>query len=210
MNPRSFAAFALALAAWLGAVAPVQPRAQGGRTSGGTGLSEPTPTGNRGPSGLGRPLSARELSAWDISIGPDGAELPPGSGNATQGALAFTQRACSTCHGPTGKEGPAPVLVGGKGGFEESYYPIVTWPFATMIWDFIHRAMPYDRPGRLSPDESYALTAFLLYRNGIIQEDDVMDAKSLPKVLMPHRSEYKVPDPWTPGTPRGLQNKIQK
>jgi len=75
-------------------------------------------TGNRGPSGLGRPASARDIAAQDISIGPEGTELPPGSGNATQGALAFTQRACSTCHGPTGKEGPAPVLVGGKGGFQ--------------------------------------------------------------------------------------------
>ena len=70
--------------------------------------------------------------------------------------------------------------------------------------------MPYDRPGRLAPDEAYALTAFLLFRNGIIQEDDVMDAKSLPKVQMPHRSEYKVPAPWTPGTPRGMQNKVSK
>ena len=200
----SVVAFAVGLVVCAAASAP---EAQRGRGSGGTGLSEPDAPGNRGPSGLGRPASARDIAAQDISIGPDGAELPPGSGNATQGALAFTQRACSTCHGPTGKEGPAPVLVGGKGGFEESYFPIVTWPYATMIWDFVHRAMPYDRPGRLTPDEAYALTAFLLYRNGIIQEDDVMDAKSLPKVQMPHRSEYKVPEPWTPGTPRGLQNK---
>ena len=192
------------------AVAAVPLRAQETRGSGGVGLSDTPTAGAKGPSGLGRPPTARELEAWDISIGPDGSSLPPGSGNATQGALTFTQRACSTCHGPTGKEGPAPVLVGGKGGFDESYYPIVTWPFATMIWDFIHRAMPYDRPGRLTPDEAYALTAFLLFRNGIIQEDDVMDAKSLPKVQMPHRAEYKVPAPWTPGTPRGMQNKVSK
>jgi mono/diheme cytochrome c family protein len=203
-------AFLFAVGLFVCAAASSSPEAQRGRTSGGTGLSEPVAAGSRGPSGLGRPASARDIAAQDISIGPDGAELPPGSGNATQGALTFTQRACSTCHGPTGKEGPAPVLVGGKGGFEESYYPIVTWPYATMIWDFVHRAMPYDRPGRLTIDEAYALTAFLLYRNGIIQEDDVMDAKSLPKVQMPHRAEYKVPEPWKPGTPRGLQNKVHQ
>jgi mono/diheme cytochrome c family protein len=95
--------------------------AQERRSSGGTGLAEPVAAGAKGPSGLGRTPNARELAAQDISIGPDGAELPPGSGTATQGALTFTQRACSTCHGPTGKEGPAPVLVGGKGGYEESY-----------------------------------------------------------------------------------------
>ena len=78
-----------------------------------------------------------------------------------------------------------------------------------MIWDFIHRAMPYDRPGRLTADEAYALTAFLLFRNGIIQEDDVMDAKSLPKVQMPHRNKYKPPvEPWKPGT-KGLFIKAQ-
>jgi cytochrome c len=145
----------------------------------------------------------------DISIGPDGAELPAGSGTATQGALVFTQRACSTCHGPTGVEGPANELVGGKPSPSSSYFPINHWPYATMIWDFIHRAMPYDRPGRLTADEAYALTAFLLFRNGIIQEDDVMDAKSLPKVQMPHRAAYKPPaEPWKPGT-KGLFIKAQ-
>jgi mono/diheme cytochrome c family protein len=209
MNPhRRFVVVVVAL--WVIAGAAMHLRAQESRGSGGVGLSEGAVGGAKGPSGLGRSPTARELAALDISIGPDGSSLPMGSGNATQGALAFTQRACSTCHGPTGKEGPAPVLVGGTGGSEESYYPIVTWPFATMIWDFIHRAMPYDRPGRLTPDEAYALTAFLLFRNGIIQEDDVMDAKSLPKVQMPHRSEYEVPEPWKPGTPRGLQNKVSK
>jgi hypothetical protein len=208
MKSVSYAALTFAIAACFSLLSISSPQAQqGGRTSGGTGIGDATVQGAKGPSGLGRTPSARELTGQDISIGPDGAELPPGGGTATQGALAFTQRACSTCHGPTGKEGPAPTLVGGKGSDEESYYPIVTWPYATMIWDFIHRAMPYDKPGRLTADESYALTAFLLFRNGIIQEDDVMDAKSLPKVQMPNRSNYKVPEPWKPGTPRGLQNK---
>ena len=146
----------------------------------------------------------------DISVHPDGTELPAGSGNATQGALAYTQRGCSACHGPTGKEGPAPNLIGGEPVIATSYYPIVHWPFAPMIFDWVKRAMPYDRPGRLTANEAYALTAFLLFQNKIIQEEDVMDAKSLPKVQMPHRNLYKVPEPWKPGTPRGFTNKVQK
>jgi cytochrome c len=171
---------------------------------------EPAAGTGRGPNGVGRAPTAREIAQMDISIGPAGAELPPGSGTATQGALVFTQRACSTCHGPTATEGPANELIGGKASPSSSYFPIVQWPYATMIWDFIHRAMPYDRPGRLTADETYALTAFLLFRNGIIQEDDVMDAKSLPNVRMPHREAYKPPaEPWKPGTPKGLFIKAQ-
>jgi cytochrome c len=166
---------------------------------------EPQAGTGRGPNRIGRPPTAQEIKQWDISIGPDGAELPEGSGTATQGALVFTQRDCSTCHGPTGVEGPANELVGGKPSTSSSYFPIVYWPFATMIWDFIHRAMPYDRPGRLTNDEAYALTAFLLFRNGIIEEADVMDANSLPRVQMPHRSAYTVPEPWKPGTHKGMQ-----
>ena len=96
------------------------------------------------------------------------------------------------------------MLIGGKITQSTTYFPVQYWPFAPSIWDFIRRAMPYNRPGRLTADEVYALTAFLLFRNGIIQEDDVMDAKSLPKVQMPHRGEYKVPEPWKPGTRRGF------
>jgi len=162
------------------------------------------PVQQTSPSGLGRSPSRAELQAWDIAIGPEGTELPPGSGTATQGTLVFTQRGCSDCHGPTGKEGPALVLVGGTPTLSTNYFPIAYWPYAPSIWDFIRRAMPYNRPGRLTADEVYALTAFLLFRNGIIQEDDVMDAKSLPKVQMPHRGEYKVPEPWKPGTRRGF------
>jgi S-disulfanyl-L-cysteine oxidoreductase SoxD len=184
-------AIVLSLAVWLGAVALAQQAAP---------QQPPRPAPS--PSGLGRAPTANETKAWDISIGPDGAELPPGSGNATQGALVFTQRGCSDCHGPTAKEGPALVLVGGTPTLSTNYFPIAYWPYAPSIWDFIRRAMPYNRPGRLTADEVYALTAFLLYRNGIIQEDDVMDAKSLPKVQMPHRTEYKPPEPWTPATPR--------
>jgi S-disulfanyl-L-cysteine oxidoreductase SoxD len=153
--------------------------------------------------GLGSTPSANELSALSESVSPDGTGLPKGSGTAIQGAAVYAQRGCTRCHGPSQVEGPARPLVGGKVTSSTSYYPIEFWPFAPKIWDYINRAMPFDRPGFLSPDEVYALTAFLLYRNGVIQETDVMDASSLPKVQMPHRAQYAVPSAnWQPGKPR--------
>ncbi len=156
-------------------------------------------------SGLGRAPSDAELRAWDIAIGPAGEELPEGSGTVGEGAAVFANRGCTTCHGPTGVEGPAVVLIGGEVTPSTNYFPIAHWPFAPTIWSYIRRAMPYDRPGHLTPDEVYALTAFLLSRNGIIEADAVMNAETLPRVVMPHRAEYTVPEPWKPGTPRGFR-----
>jgi len=152
--------------------------------------------------GVGRLATPEEIRDADTTVGPEGKELPPGSGTAVQGAAVFGQRGCPLCHGPTLIEGPGPALVG-----EEltglSYYPVSYWPFAPLIFDFVRRAMPYDRAGILSANESYALTALLLYRNGIIEEEDVMDANSLPAVVMPHRSRYtEPPEDWQPGRPR--------
>ena len=155
------------------------------------------------PSGLGRPPTAAELR--DGLVGPDGEDLPEGSGTAAEGEVVFTRRGCTTCHGPTGTEGPALALVGGQVSTFTNYWPISHWPFAPSIWDYIRRVMPYDKPGILTVDEAYAVTAFLLYRNGIIGEDDVMDAGSLPMVEMPHRDDYAVPAPWTPDTRRGFE-----
>ena len=154
------------------------------------------------PFGVGRPATPEEIRDTDTTVGPEGKELPPGSGTAVQGAAVFAQRGCPLCHGPTLVEGPSAVLVG-----EEleglNYYPVSYWPFAPLIFDFVRRAMPYGRAGILSADEVYALTALLLHRNGIIEEDDVMDANSLPKVVMPHRSRYtEPPKDWKPGRPR--------
>jgi hypothetical protein len=162
---------------------------------------QPSPS----PSGLGRAPTQAELRAWDLSIAPDGAELPSGSGNSAQGEAVFLQRGCASCHGPTGTEGPAPVLIGAKPTMSTNYFPIEYWPFAPSIWDYINRAMPYDRPGNLTANEVYAVTAFLLNRNGIIRDGDVMDANSLRKVQMPHRADYKGPSPWTPDTRRGFR-----
>ena len=170
---------------------------------------------------LGRTPSAEEIRAWDISIGPEGKELPPGKGTAKEGAQLYAQK-CAICHGPTGAEslpaaaglwpypafiGRRPVrpLVGGKGTLA-SPNPLRTigsfWPVATPLWDYINRAMPPKGEGTLRADEVYALTAFLLFRNDIIQETDVMDAQSLPKVQMPNRNGFVPPRPeWNPREP---------
>ena len=158
---------------------------------------------------LGRPPSEEEVKAWDIGIDPEGKGLPPGSGVATQGAEIFARK-CQACHGQKGAGipgGAAPELVGGVGTLQSSK-PVRTvgsyWPFATEIWDFIRRAMPMNQEGTLQTDEVYALTAAILYWNGIIQENDVIDANSLAKVKMPNREGY-IPPPiseWRPGMPR--------
>ena len=153
--------------------------------------------------GLGRPPSAGEMR--DRIIGPEGADLPEGSGNAAEGAMVFARRGCSTCHGPTGEEGPSISLVGGDVTTRTNYWPIRHWPFAPSIWDYIRRVMPYDRPGILTDDETYAVTAYLLYRNDIISEEAVMDAQTLPQVRMPRRDDYVMPGAWTPETRRGFR-----
>jgi len=156
---------------------------------------------------LGRTPTQEEVRAWDIAISPDGKELPPGKGTANEGAPIYAQK-CASCHGPTGAEqGQSDFpLVGGRGTLA-TLHPVRTlgsyWPYATTIWDYIHRAMPQDRPGSLSPDEVYALTAYLLYRNGIIKESDVLDVKSLPKIQMPNRNNFRPTQPeWKPGEKR--------
>jgi cytochrome c len=152
----------------------------------------------QGPSyNLGRTPTQEEIKAWDVAVGTEGKELPPGSGTAKEGAKIYVLR-CARCHGPTGAEEPAfpfmDRLVGGKGTLNTPR-PVVTvgsyWAFATSIWDFINRAMPYgDEAGSLSADQVYALTAYLLFKNDIIKEDEVIDAKTLPKVQMPNRNGF--------------------
>jgi hypothetical protein len=145
--------------------------------------------------GVGRPPTAEELKAIDIEVLPDGRGLPAGSGTATQGKSIYANR-CVTCHGATGKEGPQDVLVGGQGTLA-SAKPLKTvgsyWPYATTLWDYINRAMPFDHPGTLSPDDVYATTAYLLYLNHVVGEGDVIDRTTLPGVQMPNRNGF-VPD----------------
>jgi mono/diheme cytochrome c family protein len=141
---------------------------------------------------LGRSLSAEELRAWDTGIGPEGKELPPGRGTAKEGKQLWVQR-CAKCHGVDAKSSMPgsirpptpdnnPVLGGEKGLIQSTQY-------ATTIWDYIRRAMPLgEEAGSLKTDEVYAATAYLLALEGIIKETDVLDAKTLPKVHMPHES----------------------
>lgn len=144
-------------------------------------------------SNVGRAPSKEEVQAWNDSIGPQGKELPPGSGTAKQGAEIFASK-CAACHGPAGEGSQmGPRLVGGRGALN-SPTPSRTlanyWPFATTVWDYINRAMPPKQEGSLSPGDVYALTAFILYRNEIIPEGQVIDAASLPKVKMPNRDGF--------------------
>jgi cytochrome c len=145
---------------------------------------------------VGRAATTEEITAWDIAIGPDGKELPAGQGTAASGKKVYMEK-CAECHGATGKEGPQDVLVGGKGTLNTDK-PLKTigsyWPYATTIWDFTYRTMPFTKPGSLTADETYAVTAYMLHLNGIIGENDVIDAKTLPQVKMPNRAGF-VADP---------------
>ena len=163
--------------------------------------------------GVGRTPTAEEIRAWDISISPDGKGLPPGHGTAVEGASLFVRKACFGCHGETGSLGPAPTLIKSDGKTKSPYPCLVPCvndsnvmslhsPYATTMWDYINRAMPLTKEGTLKPNEVYALTAFLLYKNGVIREDEVMDAQSLPKVKMPNRDHFAVAPEWKHGTPR--------
>ena len=166
---------------------------------------------------LGRAPSADEIRAWDIAISPTGKELPSGQGTAKEGAVLYVRKGCAGCHGATGSGGHAPTLISRKGAQAASSMPnmpclapcvndanamAIHSPFATTIWDYINRGMPLGKEGSLAPNEVYALTAFLLFKNDVIKEDEVMDAQSLPKVKMPNRDGFALPPEWKHGTPR--------
>jgi S-disulfanyl-L-cysteine oxidoreductase SoxD len=148
--------------------------------------------------GFGEPASDEQIAGWDIDVKPDGTGLPHGSGTVADGKKLFEQYGAAW-HGAEG-EGTdyAPQLVGGIGTLD-SDKPVKTvgsyWPYATSVFDFIRRAMPASAPQTLTDDEYYALTAWLLWANGIISEDEVMDQNTLPKVVMPNRDGFTSPDP---------------
>jgi cytochrome c len=150
------------------------------------------PAGADGPN-LGQPISQADLAPWDLTIMPDGAGLPPGSGTPSQGKPLFADN-CTLCHGDEGKGGIAEAVVvsnppplSGPG----SVKSIVNfWPAATTIFDFVRRAMPFTQPRSLTDDQVYALTAYLLYMNKVIGEAETIDAKSLPRVKMPNRDNF--------------------
>jgi len=158
--------------------------------------------------GIGQPASADYIASQDIAVMPDGKGLPAGKGTAAAGATIYAAK-CATCHGKAGEGGSAEALVGpepnkympfgpdydkNRGDAKDVPFTIGNyWPYATTVFDYTRRAMPFNAPGTLSNDEVYSLTAFLLAKNKIIAEDAVMDAKTLPAVNMPAKNRF-VPD----------------
>jgi len=146
-------------------------------------------------SDFGRRASSDEIKLWDSDVRPDGKGLPAGSGTVGHGKEVFAE-SCAACHGENGQGGIKDRLVGGQGTLA-SDNPIKTvgsfWPYATTLFDYIHRAMPYQAPGSLSVDDYYALTAYLLSLNGIQPPGGKLDKETLPKVRMPNRDGF-IPD----------------
>src|SRR5882724_9761104 len=147
--------------------------------------------GMEGPN-LGREATSAQIAGWDISVGPDGAGLPPGRGTPAAGATVYEQK-CQVCHGAKGAGQPNDRLVGGQGTLA-SKTPVRTvgsyWPYATTMFDYVRRSMPYIQPQSFSDDEVYALTAYLLNLNGVIGDTDEMNARTLPTVKMPNRDSF--------------------
>lgn len=148
--------------------------------------------------GFGREATPEEIAAWDIDVDAQGRGLPPGQGTVADGEALYRIQ-CAACHGLSGEGGIGPQVIGTEptAGFGEDYKRPRTignyWPYATTIYDYTHRAMPQTMPGSLTPDQTYALTAYLLAANGIVARDFVADAKTLPAVKMPTKVVF-VPD----------------
>jgi mono/diheme cytochrome c family protein len=149
--------------------------------------------------GLGKPISEADIKGWNITVLPDGTNLPPGSGTAAQGATIFAQK-CAGCHGEGAKGGSARTLVGAPSlvaaGIEAEKTIGNFWADPTTLFDYIRRAMPWPQPRTLSSEEVYSLCAYVFSLNKFIGENDTMDAQSLPKVKLPNKGNFiiKFPD----------------
>lgn len=149
--------------------------------------------------GLGTPLTQDAVAPFDIEVRADGTGLPAGSGTVKAGEALFAQN-CAACHGAKG-EHPISSAIRLTGGMGTLATPAAVqtvgsyWPYATTLYDYIHRAMPFNAPQSLSPDQVYAVTAYVLYLNGIVPETQVLDAASLPQVQMPNRNGFVTADP---------------
>jgi mono/diheme cytochrome c family protein len=148
--------------------------------------------------GLGQPITEADIKAWDITVLPDGTNLPPGSGTAAQGAKVYAEK-CALCHGENAKGGKNAALVSDlklEGGGIEAFKTIKNfWANSTTLFDYIRRAMPWPNPRTLSNEEVYALTAYILAGNKLIGEGDTMDAQTLPQVKMPNRDNFIIAFP---------------
>jgi len=178
-----------------------------GTGGGGGGMQAKTstgiPMGSSGPHAVqplpdkprfGKAISESDIAAWNIDIRtPDGAGLPPGRGSVADGQKVYAAK-CAVCHGPDAKGGSVyGTMVGGIGSMNSSprvLTPGSMYPYAPILFDYIRRAMPMDRPQTLTNDEVYALSAYLLNLNGLVPASAVMDAQSLPQVQMPNRAAF--------------------
>ena len=145
---------------------------------------------------VGRTPTDEDTRALGVMVAPDGTGLPAGSGTAIEGKAVFTTR-CASCHGAKGEGGDGPPLVGGKGTLATATPKRTVgsyWPYATTVWDYVNRAMPFNQPGTLSHDEVYAVAAYVLFLNDIVEEKQVLNARSLPLIKMPNRDGF-VSDP---------------
>jgi hypothetical protein len=171
------------------------------------GLNPPAALAQLPTYGVGRPPTAEEVKAWDLTIPPDGQGLPQGSGTAALGKPIYAQR-CASCHGEKAEDPKYRLLTGGRrtltaAELPKNIDPLIGgepaltigsfWQYATTLWSYINRSQPFDEPGSLRADEVYAVTAYLLHLNGIIGENDVIDDKTLPRVKMPNRDGF-IPD----------------
>ena len=157
----------------------------------GAAMTTATASAQEGP-GLGVEATPEQVAAWSLTVLPDGTGLPPGGGTARAGEAIYAQM-CLACHGAEGHDGPNDRLAGGHGTLA-SEAPVRTvgsyWPYATTVFDYIRRAMPFNQPQSLAADETYSLTAYLLYLNDIVEIDDRIDAESLPTIEMPNREGF--------------------
>lgn len=142
--------------------------------------------------GLGQPISEADIAPWAITVFPSGRGLPPGSGTAVEGAKVYETK-CAACHGDAGQGGLGPVLISDRKrqGIDESTVTIPNyWPYATTVYDYVRRAMPWQSPRSTSDQEAWDLTAFILEKNHLIPPNSTIDARSLPLVKMPNRDGF--------------------
>jgi S-disulfanyl-L-cysteine oxidoreductase SoxD len=160
---------------------------------------------------LGKPIAPADFAAWDIDVEPSGAGLPAGSGTADQGASVFAEQ-CSACHGEGGRGATtttsgapaAPPVVSDvkRNGIDDTTLTIANyWPYATTLFDYIRRSMPWPSPRSLTDNQVYALTAYILAQNKLIDGKQVINAQTLPKVQMPNRDGFihRFPERMPPG-----------
>jgi mono/diheme cytochrome c family protein len=155
---------------------------------------------NKWPAGfaIGRNATRDEVAAWDIDVRPDGKGLPMGQGDVENGKLIYAKK-CAACHGINGKESPGvkllgTVLVGDTSAKSRPKTIGNYWPYATTLFDYVRRAMPYNQPGSLTDNEVYSITAYLLNANKIIKADAIVNAENLPKIMMPAKKLFIMDD----------------